>query len=268
LYADIAANQAPLSMLQDAWSNTRGFFGLLRGNEKAYMQPKQFICPSAISVVNHRPSGPTVDVYNAAGGSYQRYDFNGNITETGPGVPGREMATFSYSFQMTMRRRASGGEYGASDGELLGIKLTNTVDPRLALAADRNPYSNEVTFPTTRSDSYNSEKLGGLYTFSTSPSTGATQVPPFETTGDDALAIKDLLSTRANSRNHKQEGQNVVYMDGHAKWHRISLAGADEDCIWTNWTDSRNGHRVPATGASYGKMRSRAEWGTDSLLIP
>ena len=243
---------------QGTGSNMRGFFKLLVGGARAYLQPAQFVCPSAVSTVNHRRQGTEVFYYDAGGTERTYYDFNGSA---GDGV---EMTSFSYSFQVTIRRAATSGEYGASQGEILGMKLNNSVDSRLALGADRNPYSNSVNSPIPRGG-----ERSGRYEFSSSVS-GV--VPPFE---GDPLPFEDLVSQRANSRNHKREGQNVLYMDGSVRWHRTSLAGADDDCIWTNWVDSDPtvpegclGHRAPPEGQSYGLLRSRAIWVTDSLLIP
>jgi prepilin-type processing-associated H-X9-DG protein len=77
----------------------------------------------------------------------------------------------------------------------------------------------------------------------------------------------------ANSRNHAREGQNVVYLDGHAQWQKSSKSGADEDCIWLQQEESGgvpigDADAANFTDANYGKMRSRANWLTDSILIP
>ncbi len=232
-------------------SNMRGYFNLLRGGQRAYMQPAQFICPSTTATLGHLSQGTDPYRYDAGGNEIPLYDFQVPPSD----IRGTEMTTFSYSFQVTMQRRNTGGEYGASPGEMLGIRLTNSVDSRLALGADRNPYSNHVANAPGN--------WAGEYHFSTSPSDGAI-VPPIEFGPEH----NELRSRAANSRNHRNDGQNVVYMDGAVRWNPHSLAGADEDCIWTTWTDEMDGHRVPTQGAGYGLMRSRAIWITDSLLLP
>jgi len=40
------------------------------------------------------------------------------------------------------------------------------------------------------------------------------------------------LVRRANSHNHRWEGQNVLYMDGHVSWQSTSFCGHDGDCIY------------------------------------
>jgi prepilin-type N-terminal cleavage/methylation domain-containing protein/prepilin-type processing-associated H-X9-DG protein len=35
-----------------------------------------------------------------------------------------------------------------------------------------------------------------------------------------------------NSKNHEQEGQNVLYNDGHVEWVTTSFVGANKDCIY------------------------------------
>jgi len=244
-------------------SNTRGLFKLLIGGEKAYMQPKQFICPSTITRLQHKADGTdprplahkTINIRGAygerkygEGSECPLFDFNGDECEVSTG-PAQEMTEFSYSYQVTLR-------YKRGD-EILGIKLKNTQDPRKALAADRNPYSNRIIERTAGT--------AGRYDYSTTKLEGGDPLPP---TGTGATYRQELFRPLANSRNHKRGGQNVLYLDGHADWSNVSKCGADEDCIWTILTDDLKFDQEPDTGEDYGKMRSLASWLTDSLLLP
>jgi len=171
-----------------------------------------------------------------------------------------EMSEFSYSMQVTSKRMLN--------GELYGISPTNTQDPRKALAADRNPYSNSVTGKNPASGEPLYSAGAGRYEYNPSAViSGFPTAPSFTAANYNTL----LRQRPANSRNHNLDGQNVLRLDGSAKWQTNSKCGADDDCIWTTLEDSGAGPRadkVPANGAGYGDMRSRSNWLTDSLLLP
>jgi prepilin-type processing-associated H-X9-DG protein len=191
------------------------------------------------------------------------------------------MAEFSYSFQVTLKYIENNMSWG--------ITLMNTQDPGKPIAADRNPYSNHVTKRKKLPQKFSADFGGSaVYTYSKSKlpvdMLGFSQ-PPVKTA--DSQTYVNLLrkGRNANSRNHKQEGQNVCYLDGHAKWANTPKAGVDEDSIWSNWT-----YKAPATGTNidfevcdnntmpcdsepmtdlnYGKMRPKSNWATDAVLIP
>ncbi len=239
--------------------NLRQYYKLLMGGPRAYLQPKQFICASATNIRQHKREGTGVEYHKDATNlavTSPYYDFCGSELS----ADRSEMTEFSYSFQMVL--------LGSQDPDESGVErgggLTNTQDPRKALGADRNPYSNSVDSPGTSTAGVDGIKGYGRYDYSTSASTG---FPPPPATGE-VDEPRDLLVKNANSRNHKQDGQNVLYLDGHCKWSNFPLAGADEDCIWMTLTNDKRNHRVPLTGQQYGTMRSRIDWSTDSLLVP
>ncbi len=238
-------------------SNMRGFFKLLRGGEKAYMQPKQFLCPTATKSVSHRPEGGNATFVNTTTGEETAmYDFAGGRGEIEGSADCQEMTEFSYSFQVTLRYK--------SGSETMGIKLmSHNADPRKALAADRNPYSNKVTgrvYQASTGRGY------GEYQFEPGSTLGTYKAPPDSGTGAAWRAA--LFSKAANSRNHNQEGQVVAKMDGSAKWSAHSKAGADDDCIWMTLNTAMSEDLVPDSGSAYGLMRPKSHWTTDSLLIP
>jgi len=254
-------------------SNTRGWFKMLQGGTRATLVGKSLICPSATAYTQHNPDGAVGECdYDQQPNSpdVKMYDFRLDendgkqrmkiqMSGSGGAQVYQEAAEFSYSFQVTLINN------------LGGVKLKNTQDPRKAIAADRNPYSNAVA-------------LGMGYVFM-EDFEGGTQAPPasankpiIDNEGEDderQYTFQEALDKghkRMNSRNHKGAGQNVCYLDGHAKWSNHARAGADEDCIWTpvlkappptGWT-----HLPGFVGIEYGKMRPDPSIITDSVLIP
>lgn len=250
----IATNAQPWGIPGNG-SNPRGYFKLLRGGEKSYLQPKQFICPSTTATLAHRTQGADATFIGSTGSEEQRYDFNGSRGEIGGTAECQEMTDFSYSFQVTLR--------GKKSGEMVGIKLmSHSADPRKALAADRNPYSNSIT---QRSGNETTGVGRGQYEFKAGSTLGSYPPPP---TGSGTTFRDKLYTKEANSRNHQREGQVVAKMDGSAKWSVHSKAGADEDCIWMTLSDNEREDKEPDQGVQYGMMRPKSHWNTDSLLIP
>ncbi len=300
-------------------SNTRGWYKLLRGGSKSYLQPKQLICPSS-RTLKHRPDGPQVSVYSSTGVPYDRYDFNGGLTELGEGTAStgaNEMTEWSYSFAMNLQYSNFSGNtvfQGLAQNVTVGQKLMNTQDPGKPIAADRNPYSNYVASVTSSNVTLPAggsvTVLEGIYTynfnngnpvmgFSQPPYMGMTKtrtVPGLSSGGNTVTTQQDYVNElrggkSANSRNHSQAGQNVAYLDGHAKWAQTPKAGVDEDSIWSSWaysagsspnfvpckataTDTTNTpcDMVPPNSGTdsylYGLMRPLPGWNTDVVLIP
>jgi len=254
-------------------SNTRGWFKLSIGGAKAYMQGKQWHCPSA-RAINHNPDGVKAE-FSYAGGFRKAYDMDGTVIApkwdgSSSSVQSAEPGDHSYSMQVTLRNADP-----QQGNRVLGITPTNTQDPRKALAADRNPYSNELTAVSLNTLSSQSPDVGGqgrVRYNNTLASVNGMPPPPSSWNANDPDP-RELRQKTANSRNHSQEGQNVAYFDGHAAWANSPRAGADEDFIWG--TMVRNGTNndpgppaVPSTGDNYGYMRSEPTWLTDSILIP
>jgi len=301
-----------------ATSNTRGWYKLLRGGSKSYLQPKQLVCPSSKNL-KHRPDGPQVQVYSSGGVPYDRYDFNGGLTELGEGTGSNgafEMTEWSYSFAMNLQYTNFSGNTvfpGVAVGAVIGQKLMNTQDPGKPIAADRNPYSNFVTGVTSSNVTlpaggtapvwegiftYNLNNGRPVMGFSQPPYMGMPKtrtVPGLGSGGNTVSTPQDYVNElrggkSANSRNHSQAGQNVAYLDGHAKWAQTPKAGVDDDSIWSSWAyasgtpsfvpckvtaaDTTNvpcDMAPPDSGSDshlYGLMRPAPGWNTDVVLIP
>jgi len=264
---------------------TRGIFKLLMGGERSYLGPKQLICPSSKDL-KHRRAGTDVSYTDSAGAECPWYDFRGDRVENAEGksttVAG-EMIDFSYSFYANIRYTLSNVAYG--------LLLNNVRDPGLPIAADRNPYANNVPAATRniKPSTANPEDMQGAYEYKEgqgllgfSPPLAAAALPGF---GPAYFSSAYLLKGgRANSRNHKQAGQSVGYLDGHARWANSPKAGVDDDCIWSKWQEDTakpgypKGDTVtgfpldqvpPSTGyLTYGSMRPRPGWLTDAVLLP
>jgi len=89
--------------------------------------------------------------------------------------------------------------------------LTSSSEPGMAVAADPNPWqatAGTAARPTT-------DWSGPLPCFST---------------GTDRESIK-----KGNSQTHQEDGQNVLFMDGHSVFEKSSRCGVDDDNIFTRW---------------------------------
>jgi len=266
-------------------SNTRGWFKLLMGGARAYLQPQQFICKSTKTLKHDFNGTPTYYVNGAQEQPW--YDFDGYRTadrdeasDSGPAPD--EMVSFSYSFFCNLKYRNN------SLNSIVGIKLNNRMDPGIPLVADRNPYSNEIAGRKSSS----TQRLG-VVRYAPGESVLGFPAPLGDYSSASAAGDPgDILrkNKAANSRNHNREGQNVGYLDGHAKWSRHPKAGVDGDSIWSNWeadTGESAGFKiwiddqgeaptyqafpvdaVPPSGRNYTNMRARSTWLTDAVLFP
>jgi prepilin-type processing-associated H-X9-DG protein len=290
---------ASASSFKNDGSNTRGWFKLFRGGAKAFGKGKQMICPSAVSLLKHSADGSKSSYTNPAGGEDPTFDFDGFKVDGGtkalsPTSSGMEPSDLSYSMQVTLRYFGNlPNDTTVSTQEMLGQILTNTMDPGKPIAADRNPYSNSVKIANVNTGSVSDPYAGGFCAIAYDPAKTVLGMPNPLTgvmttaTGRQTYANELRRVKKANSRNHKQEGQNVAFLDGHAKWFNNPKAGVDEDSIWSNWVPAKatsgysfelcdNGmvpcDNVPYTtgtnGMDYGKMRSKGNWLTDAVLIP
>ena len=97
--------------------------------------------------------------------------------------------------------------------------LTSSSEPGMAVAADPNPW--QATAGTTARPAADWTKFS---------------------TGTDRESIK-----KGNAQTHQEDGQNVLFMDGHSRFEKSSRCGVDDDNIYTKWAgtgataDKRNG---------------------------
>lgn len=118
------------------------------------------------------------------------------------------------------------------------------LDTRMALAADKGPYVNSGVATPPRNLSPDAPPAGW---------------------------------TPYNSRNHQGEGQNVLFMDGHATFERTPLAGVKQDNIYTvaldaEHTESRVVGELPwlrsAPPYTIFDGQGRALASTDTVIFP
>jgi hypothetical protein len=67
----------------------------------------------------------------------------------------------------------------------------------------------------------------------------------------------------ANSHNHKQDGQNVLYSDGHAEWERSPFSGAEHDNIYT-----AGGPEIQGADRKTATVVASPVDSNDSVLLP
>jgi prepilin-type N-terminal cleavage/methylation domain-containing protein/prepilin-type processing-associated H-X9-DG protein len=111
-----------------------------------------------------------------------------------------------------------------------GYKLNNTTGAEFAIASDKNPAG-----------------LTG-YVFT------ANELSP------------NSQMQLMNSANHQQQGQNVLYGDGHAEFQQNPFCGTQRDCIFTV-SGSTNGNPTTNRQAPT-KGSCNPSWPGDSVLIP
>jgi prepilin-type processing-associated H-X9-DG protein len=109
--------------------------------------------------------------------------------------------------------------------------LTALSDPGMAVAADPNPWQ---------------------------AAAGTTARPAADWTlfssGTDRESIKN-----GNSQTHQEDGQNVLFMDGHSSFEKSSRCGVDDDNIYTRWV---------GTGATANKQNGTYPVVVNATAVP
>lgn len=114
--------------------------------------------------------------------------------------------------------------------------LTTASDPACAVAADRNPW-------------INNNAAGGRSTWAEFSPVG----------GREGIKL-------GNSLSHQEDGQNVLFMDGHVDFEDEAFCGVNEDNIYTYWNQAAGDVQkgvLPDLSSGNVKPQSR----TDSLLV-
>jgi hypothetical protein len=112
--------------------------------------------------------------------------------------------------------------FAGKDGLAAGFKWNNTLPPTFALAGDKNPGGDALIHLTA------------------------------------ASAAADLRN--GNSRNHNQDGQNVLCGDGHVEFTKTPFCGTDQDNIYTY---GESGKTAGGTGVNGPPMTA-----SDNVLLP
>ena len=214
---------------------SRSMFMLIIGGQST---PGQFICPSSGDTEdNLRNNGTDANPQpeSAAQPGRNRYDFKG-------------YSKLSYGYQVPYGRRA---------------RPTQKMDVRMVLNADKGPYFRAgAAFGTTTSE----------------PDAPSGVLPP---TGTGWTVAADILKKNNddwrpyNSANHSGEGQEALFVDGHADWLKRPIGGVNNDNIYTytgpgNTAQSYNdlaksliGDVADNTNETFGPLTQ-----TDSYIVP
>ncbi len=200
--------ERPTDMLDTEVSTTRNFWVLIRDGASA---PGSFICPS------------TDDQKSDIDDPLKCWDFGTTLTNCTAGTEAA-FTQVSYGYQVPY------GTKGHPSAER---------DQRMALAADRGPYSMALE-------------------------TGARH--PGAPNLDDTSTPEDWIPF--NSPNHSDgEGQNVLYADSHAEFQGKASVGVSQDNIYTRWAGPETDllgriNGTPPTGIETPFSQ------TDSLIYP
>ncbi|MDO8302594.1 MAG: type II secretion system protein, partial [Sedimentisphaerales bacterium] len=179
----------------------------------ADVSPKQFVCSSSTAkkfeiTTQSGNSNYTIKVKDPT----QAWDF-GQAMAAGAGAKG-PWNFCSYAYQMP---------YTPTGANMIKKTLSVTMAAANVLAADSSPWY----------------KNGAKVT-AVAPTTTSTGTGPYIPSKDDwglttnVSANKDRIKL-ANSTNHNQDGQNVLYNDCHVNFESQSNVGVNNDNIYTYW---------------------------------
>jgi prepilin-type N-terminal cleavage/methylation domain-containing protein len=179
----------------------------------ADVSSNQFICPGSdmkkFELKNY-DMGTTTLANNT---STDVWDFGKKTTPGGEnpktlGSRGKGHQSYSYEMPFIFKAVQDNGSVKASASASCH-PVTATANPSKAVLADRNPY---WQFPS------DSRSLAILYVWDSSNN----KIVPSST-------------TKGNSTYHQQDGQNVLYVDQHAKFEKSANCGIESDNIYTVW---------------------------------
>lgn len=196
---------------------------------------KQFICPSSgdnEDDMRNKGSG-SGNTQVAAQPGVTRFDFRGY-----PFV--------SYGYQLPFGPKA---------------KPNENLDPRMAILADKGPFfeaGESIDSGWVIKDSYLNTP---------GPGNDVVLTPP-ATTVEEILKADNERWRNLNSKNHSQEGENVLYGDGHVDFVKKPIVGVNYDNIYTKQGDLKDLAKVmlgkqPEHGKNGGPLTQ-----SDSIIIP
>jgi len=103
--------------------------------------------------------------------------------------------------------------------------------------------------------------------FSSDFATAADIAPSYATWTNIILGVARSTVILGNSKNHDQDGQNVLYADGHAEFQQTSLCGANNDCIYTVGATTSTTNGLSAAAANPSGTSCAPVTATDSVLM-
>ena len=126
--------------------------------------------------------------------------------------------------------------YGNQSAIAYGYKLNSSMSPDFALMADINPGTQAT----------------------------GTSVNPFGISGLNSSSSQSVMKF-CNSANHDQDGQNVLYADGHVSFENNPFVGIQQDCIYT--VSDITGTSTTGNGNSSTVVGSPSS-ANDTVLLP
>ena len=103
--------------------------------------------------------------------------------------------------------------------------------------------------------------------FSSDFATAADIAPSYATWESITLGVARSTVIQGNSKNHDQDGQNVLYADGHAEFQQTSLCGANNDCIYTVGSTATTTNGLSASAGNPTGSSCDPVTATDSVLL-
>ena len=209
---------------------SRSLFLLVIGGQ---CTPKQFICASSgepeDSMRNKGPGASGLEGEVAAQAGVNRFDF-------------RAYQNMSYGYQMPFGRKG---------------KPREAMDTRMPIACDKGPYF----------ESGETGDNGNTMDRARTP-----PAPPgFEgyDNENDILKIPNDKWRPYNSRNHNQEGQEILYVDGHVEFNKTAAAGVNNDNIYTIQEYSQGNYTLVLSIMGKVPEDYRGSYtNSDSVIIP
>ena len=131
-------------------------------------------------------------------------------------------------------------------------------------------YNNPFASSTALNNGYNIKNPDPTFAIAADINPGLT-VPNATNKNVTSVATNDASSNMrlANSANHDQEGQNVLYGDGHAEWASNPFCGTQHDNIYTGRLTLPITTAGPnVSGGSCSGVSASPYDGADSVLLP
>jgi prepilin-type N-terminal cleavage/methylation domain-containing protein len=180
------------------------------------------------------------------------WDF-GRVVAVGQGGP---WDYCGYAYQMPYQP----SNYNATTGPFT-FTLSASSPAGVAMMADASPWCKKGAFVTA------------VPPTATAVGTGP-YIPTAIEWGIGGTAVKDRIRL-ANSINHNQEGQNVLFGDAHVSFENQSNVGISQDNIYTMWISNTSGSSAnlvdvqggKAPTGTYGSGGSYDSSGNDSFLV-
>ncbi|MGE4286965.1 MAG: hypothetical protein AB7F23_10265, partial [Phycisphaerae bacterium] len=217
---------------------------------EADVAPKQFVCPSSdqFEFTGQDISDDTAELTDV-------WDF-GHDKSTSKSECPKNCVSYSYHFPYEFPKN--------SGGNMISYALTASSTSSMAIMADRSPwYDADLS-----DDSPSAENWIG-----TVAHLGGTKNQPDSDDWDDGFEKWEKLVNNSNA--HQREGQNVLFIDGHASFEKRADCAAQNDNIYAPYmgpdasTWNQYGRRigVASPGRDPGKI-SKGPWDSeDNWLV-